>query len=200
MINPASLAFDIDGVVADTMALFLEIARDVFGINGIRYEDMICYNLAECIPMAPEQIEAVVARILDGNYSTALKPIDGADYILTRIERHHRPVLFVTARPRPGPIRKWLLELLSLESDAIDVMAVGAFENKVEVLLDRHITSFVEDRLETCYLLQDAGIEPILFKQPWNRQPHPFVEIGCWKELEGLINFMDTASDEGDAG
>ena len=37
-------------------------------------------------------------------------------------------------------------------------------------------------------------------KQPWNRESHPFVEIGCWKELEGLINYMDTATDEGDAG
>jgi 5'(3')-deoxyribonucleotidase len=180
MINPASLAFDIDGVVADTMALFLDIARDVFGINRIRYEDMVCYNLAECIPMEQEQIEAVVARILDGNYSTPLKPLDGAPY--------------------PGPIRKWLIELLSLESDAIDVMAVGSFENKVDVLLAHQITHFVEDRLDTCYLLQDAGIEPILFKQPWNRESHPFVEIGSWKELEGLINYMDTATDEGDAG
>ena len=200
MINPASLAFDIDGVVADTMALFLDIARGVFGINGIQYEDMVCYNLAECIPMEQEQIEAVVARILDGNYSTPLKPIDGAGDVLNRIERHYSPVLFVTARPYPGPIRKWLRELLSLESDAIDVMAVGSFENKVDVLLAHQTTHFVEDRLDTCYLLQDAGIEPILFKQPWNRESHPFVEIGCWKELEGLINYMDTATDEGDAG
>ena len=39
MIHPASVAFDIDGVIADTMTLFLDIARDVFHINGIRYED-----------------------------------------------------------------------------------------------------------------------------------------------------------------
>ncbi|MFC1881398.1 hypothetical protein ACFL2S_07880 [Thermodesulfobacteriota bacterium] len=39
MINPVSVAFDIDGVIADTMTLFLDIARDVFHINGIHYED-----------------------------------------------------------------------------------------------------------------------------------------------------------------
>jgi hypothetical protein len=38
MINPASLAFDIDGLVADTMSLFLEIVRDVHNISGIRYK------------------------------------------------------------------------------------------------------------------------------------------------------------------
>jgi hypothetical protein len=36
MIDPGTLAFDIDGVVADTMTLFLEIARDEFNINSIR--------------------------------------------------------------------------------------------------------------------------------------------------------------------
>ena len=40
MIDPAAIAFDIDGVVADTMSLFLEIARDVHHINHIRYEDI----------------------------------------------------------------------------------------------------------------------------------------------------------------
>jgi hypothetical protein len=39
LIHPASVAFDIDGVIADTMTLFLDIAGDVFHINGIRYED-----------------------------------------------------------------------------------------------------------------------------------------------------------------
>jgi len=43
MITPASMAFDIDGVIADTMTLFLEIARNIFHINGIRYDDTICY-------------------------------------------------------------------------------------------------------------------------------------------------------------
>jgi len=47
MINPASVAFDIDGVIADTMTLFLDIARDVFHINGIRYEDILSYNLID---------------------------------------------------------------------------------------------------------------------------------------------------------
>jgi hypothetical protein len=41
MINAASVAFDIDGVIADTMTLFLEIASDVYYINGIRYDDIV---------------------------------------------------------------------------------------------------------------------------------------------------------------
>lgn len=189
MIDPAAVAFDIDGVVADTMSLFLAIARDDFGINGIRYEDLTCYNLAECIPVAPEIIDAVVVRILNGNYTAPLNAFDGAGDVLNRITRSCCPVLFVTARPRIGPIWNWLQELLSLSPDSIDVVATGSFELKADVLTERNIAYFVEDRLETCYLLQDVGVSPILFKQPWNREPHPFREVGTWEELADLIEF-----------
>jgi 5'(3')-deoxyribonucleotidase len=200
MIKPASVAFDIDGVTADTMTLFLEIARDEFHINGIRYEDIVCYDLTECIPMDREVIDAVVERILDGNYATPLNPVKGASEVLTRIGLYHLPVLFVTARPYLGPIRSWMVDLLSVQSDSIDIVAVGSFENKADILVERKISYFVEDRLETCYRLQNVGITPILFKQPWNREPHPFIEVGSWKELEGLIDFKENATDEGYAG
>jgi 5'(3')-deoxyribonucleotidase len=189
MIDPTSMAFDIDGVVADTMALFLEITRDVFQINHIRYEDISCYDVAACTGLDQGVVDAVVERILDGNYSSPLSSFDGASDVLARIGNHHNPLLFVTARPYLGPIRDWLLALLPMAPPAIDVVTTGSFENKTEVLLERNITCFVEDRLDTCYRLQDAGIRPILFKQPWNREPHPFVEVGSWKELEALIDF-----------
>jgi hypothetical protein len=45
MIRPSELAFDIDGVFADTMSLFIDIARMDFGISGIRYEDITEYDI-----------------------------------------------------------------------------------------------------------------------------------------------------------
>jgi 5'(3')-deoxyribonucleotidase len=47
----------------------------------------------------------------------------------------------------------------------------------------------VEDRLETCVDIQESGIIPVLFRQPWNRQPHRFLEVGNWAELARLIDF-----------
>jgi hypothetical protein len=49
MIDPASVAFDFDGVVADTMSLFLNIASVEYNINGIGYDDITSYNLEECL-------------------------------------------------------------------------------------------------------------------------------------------------------
>jgi uncharacterized HAD superfamily protein len=189
MIDPATLAFDIDGVVADTMSLFLEIVRDVHNISSIRYEDIYCYNVVECTGLDLEIVDSTVERLLNGNYSAILAPMQGAADVLTRIERHHSPLLFVTARPYLGPIRDWLLESLKLAPQSIDVIMTGSHENKVEVLLERNITYFVDDRLDTCDLIHDAGIRPILYKQPWNRVSHPYLEISSWKELEALIDF-----------
>ena len=98
MIDPGDVAFDVDGVIADTMSLFLDIAREEYQIEGIRAEDMTCYILEECLDLDPTVIYAILDRILSGNYSGTLKPIDGSPTVLTRIARYRNPLLFVTAR------------------------------------------------------------------------------------------------------
>ena len=48
-IDPCLLAFDIDGVVADTMAIFVSLAREKYGLTHFSKQDMLCYNLYECL-------------------------------------------------------------------------------------------------------------------------------------------------------
>ncbi|MBW2435291.1 MAG: haloacid dehalogenase [Deltaproteobacteria bacterium] len=186
-IDPASVAFDIDGVVADTMTLFLDIARQEHDINSITYADITCYNLAECLDIDPKTIDAVVTRILDGNYNAPLNPIAGAPVVLFELGSRFGPVVFVTARPYAGPLEDWISQALHLDSAWIEIIATGSHEAKVGILQQRQIQYFVDDRLETCFLLEAAGIQPILFKQPWNREPHSFFEVGSWFELEKLL-------------
>ena len=188
-IDPASVAFDIDGVVADTMTLFLDIAHQEFNINSIQYEEITCYNLADCLDIKPKVIDAIVTRILDGNYNAPLNPIAGAPEVLTQLGNRYGPVIFITARPYVGPIREWIDQTLRLDPTAIEVIATGSHEVKKDVLQKRNILYFVDDRLETCFALQDTGVQPILFRQPWNRELHPFVEVGSWDELQALIAF-----------
>jgi hypothetical protein len=189
MIDPASVAFDIDGVVADTMTLFLDIAYQEFDVDGIRYKDITCYNLADCLEIKPKIIDAIISRILDGNYAAPLRPIAGAPEVLAKIERHCGPVIFITARPYLGTMRKWIGQSLRLDPASFEIIATGSHEDKAGILQKRGISYFVEDRLETCFVLQDAGVQPVLFKQPWNREPHPFEEVGSWDELQALIDF-----------
>ncbi len=189
MIDPAMLAFDFDGVLADTMSLFLEIARDEYSINGIGYDDITCYQLDECLNIKPEIIAEIIDRLLEGEYSQPLHPMAGAAEVLVQISRYRNPIPLVTSRPYPGPINDWIINTLPLDPGSFEVVATGASEAKADELLNREIVYFVEDRLETCFSLMDAGITAIVFRQPWNRRKHPFTEVGTWSELADLIQF-----------
>jgi hypothetical protein len=82
-----------------------------------------------------------------------------------------------------------LENLPAVEPKAIRLEAVGTHERKHAVLEERGARYFIEDRLETCYLLQEAAITPIVFDQPWNRGPHPFHTVGTWDEISSLIGW-----------
>ena len=189
MIDPATLAFDFDGVLADTMSLFLEIARDEYNINGIGYDDITCYALDECLNIKPEVIAEIIDRLLKGDYSQPLHPMAGAAEVLVQISRYRNPIPLVTSRPHPGPINDWIINTLPLDPGAFEIIATGAAEAKADELINREIVYFVEDRLETCFSLMKAGITAILYRQPWNRRNHPFTEVGTWSELADLIQF-----------
>ena len=186
-IDPAQIAFDIDGVVADTMSLFLSIAEDVYGITDYRYEDITEYDLEGALGFDQTLQWEIIVRILEGNYPMPLHPIGGAERVLKRLNRRHRPTLFVTARPDADHIRNWLLDMLAVGPEAIRVVATGSFSDKKDVLLEHDIQYFVEDRLETCFMLAEAGMSPIVFQQPWNRKSHPFFEVGDWRQIESMI-------------
>ena len=188
MVAPTDIAFDIDGVFANTMGLFLEIARKDYAINHIRYEDITTYFLEECLDIDPEIIRVIINRILEGEFEPELRPIDGAVEVLSDIGEAHR-LLFVTARPQLPTVKGWVHSKLPLKPSDIEVVATGTFEGKADVLSARGIRYFVEDCLEVCYMLSERGINPILFSQPWNRSSdHPFREVSSWAEIRALVD------------
>lgn len=188
-IDPGAIAFDIDGVVADTMTLFVDIARQEYNIQWLQYEDITNYSLESCIDIPSDILDAIVQKLLDGGHKNPLMPIKGAPEVLSRIGQESGRLLFVTARPYPGPITDWMAEILPLPSSTFEIVATGSFEAKTEILLERKVACFVEDRLETCYSLEEVGVLPILFKQPWNRENRKFIEVDSWRDLEAMIAF-----------
>ncbi len=188
-IDPAAMAFDVDGVCADTMGLFLEILRNDFGIDGFSHRDISCYSLEKCLDVDPDVIRTAICKILDGDYHYELRPIDGAREVLSRVAERSGKLLFVTARPNTGPVERWFRDLLKIDSGIVEIVATGSFEAKTDVLLNKKVSYFVEDRLDTCFSIFDQGVTPLLMVQPWNREKHPFVEVGSWRELGELIDF-----------
>jgi uncharacterized protein len=183
-----SLAFDIDGVVADIMTTFLDLARERYNCgHHLRYEDLTAFRLEDCLDLSPEIIASLIRELIDRPHELAVEPLPQAVPVLTRLAREI-PLLFVTARDRAAPIRTWLQRTLAqVPPAAIRVVATGDPDTKLHYLLDHGIQYFVEDRLETCRQLAAHDITPILFAQPWNRRPHPFLEVSDWSQLAGLL-------------
>lgn len=186
-LTATTTGFDVDGVIADTMRLFVDIARESFRVEHLQYEDITSYNLEECLDLPPDIIDAIIQQIIEGTHAPRLHAISGCCQTMARFGANGHPVRFVTARPGAGVIRAWLESTLPLDADQIEVVATGSFEAKTAVLHSKGIQVFVEDRLETCFLLSQAGITPIVFAQPWNRYPHPFREVSSWEELASLM-------------
>ncbi|WP_232223827.1 5' nucleotidase, NT5C type [Desulforegula conservatrix] len=186
VIDPALTAFDFDGVVADTMNLFLDIARHDFGITGLKYEDFTEYMIEECLNIPPDILDEIFDMINNGSYSHTLRQMPGAVDVLCRFGSFSSPLLVVTARPDSGVVKEWFAKNLGSCLDKWEIVATGTFEGKKDVLLEKGIRYFVEDRLETCFQIEKAGIVPILYTQPWNRKEHFFIEAGSWSEIKNL--------------
>ena len=87
-------------------------------------------------------------------------------------------------------ITQWLFTILpGVPREKITVIASGAPETKLDILNELQIRYFVDDRVETCKHLKEAGIEPLLFDQPWNRNESAdgLIRIQNWIQLKSWV-------------
>ena len=190
-IDPADLAFDIDGVVADTMAVFVRLAQERYGFTRLTKEDLRQYDLHACLDIPLEIVNELICMTLDDDHTQEIPPMDGAVAVLTKLA-DYGPLRFVTARIWPESIIRWLQQTLSeVDAGRIEVFATGLPEAKCSILRDLGVKYFVEDRVETCRLLMEKGIQPLLFDQPWNRGSEAvlFPRIDDWSQLSRKLMF-----------
>jgi len=191
-ILPQDIAFDFDGVVADTFRLFVELARSRYNVD-IEYEKITHYEFLDVIDMDRQDAEQIIDVLTMLPKDLYLSPNKGAVDVLTKIADISR-LLFVTARPTKEPVVKWFgKHLPHVDSDYIRIEATGVTTKKLGVLKDYGIKYFIDDRLDTCQMLDKAGITPIIYDQPWNREPHPFVVVRDWDDIAGMIDWSSQA-------
>jgi uncharacterized HAD superfamily protein len=187
-VSPTDIAFDIDGVFANTFCVFADWARRKYGYR-FQYQDITEYEFMKVVQMDQQISEKILRALLDFPLESGIKPMDGAVRVLTRLSGSG-PILFVTARSGRAPILKWIRHYLpEVDTDYILVEATNTHEGKLPVLLKNRVRYFVEDRLDTCYLLRQASITPVVYDQPWNRKAHPFAVVRTWREISDLIEW-----------
>lgn len=188
-IRPESIGFDFDGVIADIAEAFIRIACREYGYCAIVPEDICSFQLEHCLPIERSIVESIFAAILDDSVGTGLKPIDGAIATLTRLSRV-APVTIITARPEPRPVLDWLQRHCPPKTlRRIELIVTGDHDNKESFIRACSLRHFIDDRANTCLQLAEAGLEPIVYTQPWNRDQHDLPAVIDWQELAGLIDF-----------
>ena len=187
-ISPKEIAFDIDGVFADTFRVFVEKARDEYGYQ-FHYEDITEYDFRKVVSIDDEVSEEIIRSLMNHPVENHIKPVEGAVSLLTKLSSAS-PLLFVTARPNKIPILNWVRNQLSnVDGDLIRLEATNNHREKIPILLKNRVRYFVEDRLDTCYLLEEVSIVPIVFEQPWNRIPHHFPVVKSWDQISAMISW-----------
>ncbi|WP_028317602.1 5' nucleotidase, NT5C type [Desulfobulbus elongatus] len=185
-IHPGEIGFDFDGVIADTVEAFIRIACEQYGHCGINPEDITHFSVEECLPMDAGLAETIFLQILRDSVGTGLLPMPGAVEVLGELSRHDQ-VTVVTARPEADPVHAWLQTVFPAPVwPRIQVVAMGDHDDKARHIKELGLTAFVDDRAETCMQLHHAGIEAIVFSQPWNRDRHNLPTVRTWAEIRDL--------------
>ena len=189
-INPEKIAFDVDGVFADIVHTFLCVAHTRYGLTHIKRQHITNFDLSKCLQLEPSLITEMICIALDDHHTLKTRAYPDASKVLTEIS-NAAPLRFVTARVWGESIEKWILnQLPSVDAMKIQVFATGDPDKKLDILKNRGIEFFVEDRLETCHALLEGGIEPIIFNQPWNQGSNKYLRVSTWMELRRLIDLQ----------
>lgn len=185
-IDPSLIGFDIDGVVADTAEAFIRIAWQDYGVDSISPEDITDFNVEDCLPMDALLVEEIFSRIMEEPLETGLKPMPHAMVVLQEFSKV-APLAFVTARPKKEPIARWLKSILGDSAfKASRLVATGEHDGKAEYINELGLQYFVDDRLQTCLMLEKEGIVPIVYSQPWNRGRHDLRTVSNWHAIREL--------------
>jgi hypothetical protein len=192
-IHPGSIVFDFDCVVADTMEAFSRLAMADYGIL-VRSEDITSFAVEQCLDVSPRIVEEIFSRLLLAPLENNLKPMPHAVTVLTDIAAC-APLTFITARPDREPVDRWLAHIFPADVYAKSrLVAMGNHDGKAAYVRELGLQYFVDDRLETCVELAEAGISPIVFAHPWNRGRHSFPSIDSWLGIKQWIHLYDCST------
>lgn len=185
-IHPSRLGFDFDGVIADTAEAFLRIACEKYNLCDVRLDDITRFDVEECLSIEPEIIRSVFNEILHDSVGNGLRPMPGATEVIGELAEM-APLTLITARSHPEPVEQWLRREFSPSvSKRINLVAMGDHDDKGRYIKSHKLDFFIDDRLKTCLQLSAAGIQPIVFTQPWNSGRHNLPSVGCWEEIRSL--------------
>ncbi len=188
-LRPECVGFDFDGVIADIGEAFIRLACSDHGYCSVKIEDLKSFQVEHCLEIPADIIETIFNDILVDSLGIGLQPLPGAIETLARLAGCSN-VTVITARPDIRPVIDWFDYYCAPENrNKIRLIATGDHDNKEGYIRTCNITHFIDDRTLTCLQLAEAGLNPIVFSQPWNHNQHNLPSVSSWEEIHALFSF-----------
>ncbi|MCL6639056.1 MAG: hypothetical protein K6T80_05155 [Firmicutes bacterium] len=174
------LGVDIDGVLADSLALWVKELNQFFK-KSKRVEEIQLYDICETYEITFKQLEDFM-RARGSQIMSNVPVMRGASYYLSRIKQYH-DIYIVTARD--GKYERETRDWLKRHGIPYDDLCLLGSHQKQSACLDLRLGAMVEDTLEIGLKVSAAGVPVLLYDAPYNRGDLPplVVRHSSWEEV-----------------
>jgi len=179
------IGIDLDGVIADFTDYTLPMLNKLYNVN-LKRDDITHYNYEKVIGVSKKEIIKFWEEVKNKKVFRYLKPIKGALESLSLLS--DREIYFFSMRPEyyEDDTIAWL------KDNNIDYckLHIGQEDKSITALKEK-IDIFIEDNLLQAIMVSEAGIETLLFNQPWNhygkKLPPLCKRVYSWKEIINIV-------------
>jgi uncharacterized HAD superfamily protein len=173
--NNIKLGFDFDGVIGESDTVLCDIINKRFGLNTTP-KDFIDYEICNCINITREQRRSVIDELLTPNQTFRIKPARGALKFIQEWYEIGNKIEVVTTRNDHHPVYLFFEQYLpNVEVCIYSSRDKGTFCKKLGM------THFIDDHPQNILDLANAGIQPIVFDQLYNRNLSRLLEQLIWR-------------------
>ncbi len=159
---------DIDGVLADSLPLWVEEMNSYFKKTR-QLKDIRLFDLGTVYDVTEQEVLHFM-EIKGRELMIKPPPMEGASFYLKKLKKQHE-IYIVTARdPCYEEETRWWLQKHGLLFD--DLLLLGSHA-KQGACLECKLGVLIEDTLEVSLRVSAAGVPVILLDAPYNRSPLP---------------------------
>ena len=206
--KPLRIGVDIDDVLLNLISEFLIHYNQQYS-SELTLDEIHSYSLGKVIGISFEKAVGLFYEFYEtDSFKYGLYPVNGAVEGIARLKQNGIILEAITARPEilREITHKQLDKYFSNSFEKIHIMDLSSKENlgrgkgKHEICLERGIEVMIDDRPETVKDCAKAGIQGILYEQPWNRNtPNQFnvTKASSWKDIvDFLIEYKNKMYNE----
>jgi len=184
-----TIAFDLDGVIADSLQAYLDHFNKRYGVR-LSKSKITTYRLEELPGLDTQKLLETLEVVFSDLYR--ILPIPGSIECLERYCRVVGKVPIISHRFGKNGIagaKNWLDRYLREKY----TLTIADPKRKVEIVRERNYFGMVEDNPDTALRVAEAGILSIVFHTPYNQSvKHPnIVRVYDWSGLEKVLTHLE---------